>query len=143
MSRQQDEQTERNWLEIQSELNPGETAIERTLNNLAVVRAGWHRVRNEKGEWAYFPHVTTYAGSAEDVQEARRTLENEWQNRSLAMHENQVPLNILEKPPEESTGEGGSFRFHRVYAEESPPEVPKFHETVASTERRRQTTRGN
>lgn len=137
MSRQQDKQTEREWLAIQSELNPGESPIQRTLNNLSIIRAGWHRVRNEKGEWAYFPDVPTYAGSSEDVQEARRTLEDEWESRATQMHANQVPLNVLEKPPEKPTG-GSGFTFQKVYADEAPPKnVPLFHESVASTERQR------
>ncbi len=96
MSRQQDEQVEREWLAIQNELSPGETEIERTLDNIAVVRAGLHRVRNEAGEWVYFPDVPNYpSGSPE-----QRQIEDRWEAPALAMHESQRAITIEPKPRE-------------------------------------------
>ena len=66
MSETKEEMAKRRWLAIQEDLDPGETEIERTLSNLATVRAGWHRVRNEAGKYAYFPDVPRFpSGSPE------------------------------------------------------------------------------
>ncbi len=86
----------RHWLEVQEELNPGETEIERTLSNIAVVKAGWHRVRNESGWALYVPDVPNHpSGSAE-----ARAAEDAWEIRALVMHENQAPIHLAPKPRE-------------------------------------------
>ena len=94
MAETKEEGAKRRWLEVQEELSPGETEVSRTLDNIATVRAGWHRVRNEAGEWAYFPNVPNYpSGSQEQLK-----LEREWEQRSLEMHAAQVPIRIEPKP---------------------------------------------
>lgn len=96
MSETKEEQAKRRWLAIQNELSPGETEIERTLDNIAVVRAGWHRVRSETGKWTYFPDVPRFPSGSKEA----RAAEDAWEARALAMHENQKPIHIEAKPQE-------------------------------------------
>lgn len=85
MSETEDAKREAHWLEVQAELNPGETEIERTLTNLSTIKFGWHRVRTADGGFGYFPSVPVHSqGSA-----AAREAENEWEQRSIACHEKQ------------------------------------------------------
>ena len=98
MAETKEEQAKRRWLAIQEELDPGETEIERTLSNIAVVRAGWHRVRNEAGEYTYFPDVPKLHGAEQ------RAAEDRWQERSLAMHSAQTLILPEAKPSENPFG---------------------------------------
>lgn len=96
MSEQEDDKRRRHWLAVQNELNPGESEIERTMDTLATIKAGWYRVRNEKGTWAYFPSVAHHPqGSTE-----QRAAENAWERRAIQMHENQTPIRLAPKPRE-------------------------------------------
>ena len=96
MSRQQDEQAKRRWLAIQEELDPGETETSRTLSNIAVVKAGLYRVRNEAGEYAYFPDMPVYQQGSKEA----RAAEDRWQERAGEMHSAQVPIRLEPKPLE-------------------------------------------
>ncbi len=96
MAETKEELAKRRWLAIQEELDPGETEIERTLSNIAVVKAGWHRVRHESGWALYLPDVPNHpSGSAE-----ARAAEDAWEIRALVMHENQAPIHLAPKPRE-------------------------------------------
>ena len=96
MSEAKEKQALRRYLAIQQELSPGETEISRTLDNIAVIKAGWHRVRNAAGDWSYFPNVPKYPpGSPE-----QRALEERWQEGALGMHANQTLILPEPKPRE-------------------------------------------
>lgn len=96
MSETEDDKRRRHYLEVQAELNPGESEVERTLSNILTIKAGWHRVRNEAGGWAYFPSVPRFpSGSPE-----QRQLEDDWEQRALAMHAAQEPVTLAPKPLE-------------------------------------------
>lgn len=142
MSREKDEKSKSHYLAVQRQLNPGETAEDRLNTNLALIDTGWNRIRNEKGEWAYFPNVPRYPGDSPE----QRALEDEWQVKSLAMHSEQQPLVIADKPIEETmTGRGG-FLFNRATEDEAPDAdrpVPNFHESPASMEVQRRIRRGD
>lgn len=96
MSETDDDKRKRRWLEIQNELNPDETEISRTLSNIATVRAGWFRVRNEAGAFAYFPDVTRFPSGSQE----QRALEDAWESRAAQMHRAQTPLHLKPKPTE-------------------------------------------
>ncbi len=100
MSRQQDEQAKRRWLAIQEELDPGETETSRTLSNIAVVKAGLYRVRNEAGEYAYFPDMPVYQQGSKEA----RAAEDEWESRALEMHRGQTLILPEAKPSENPFG---------------------------------------
>lgn len=92
MSETKEQQRERNWLEIQDRLGPDETEAERALSNIAMVRAGWHAVRNESGVTVVLPDVPVLKG------EAQRALEDEWERKALAMHAGQTTIIPKPKP---------------------------------------------
>ena len=103
MSDTKEEQAKRRWLAIQEELDPGETEIERTLSNIATVKAGWHRVRGRSRNpkpgdpefgFAYFPHVPVLQGAEQ------RAAEDRWAARALLMHAEQTPVTLAPKPRE-------------------------------------------
>jgi hypothetical protein len=96
MAETKEDVVKRRWLAIQEELNPGETDLSRTLENIAVVRAGWHRVRNEAGEWAYFPSGPVHPSGSKEA----RAAEDAWEVRALEMHSAQEPVILAPKPRE-------------------------------------------
>lgn len=96
MAETKEEQAKRNWLEIQDRLAPGEDPIGRMLSDMAAVKDGWHRVRNESGVALVLPDVPNHpSGSAE-----QRALEDAWEARSLLMHREQETITLAPKPVE-------------------------------------------
>ena len=71
--------------------------IDNLMRDLHYIDSGWHRQENpENGKVGLFPSVPVYAqGSAE-----QRQLEDEWEQRSIAMHSAQVPIHLKPKPTE-------------------------------------------
>ena len=96
MAETKEEQAKRNWLEIQDRLAPGEDPIGRMLSDMAGAETGWHRVRNESGVALVLPDVPNYPQGSKE----QRQLEDEWEQRSLAMHSAQTAITLAPKPRE-------------------------------------------
>ncbi len=96
MAETKEEQAKRNWLEIQDRLAPGEDPIGRMLSDMAAVKDGWHRVRNESGVALVLPDVPNYPQGSKE----QRAAEDAWEQRSLAMHAEQEPVTLRPKPQE-------------------------------------------
>ena len=138
------------WNEAQDRLAEGESAIDRMLSDMAMAKTGWHCVRGEDGNVsAYLPSVPNYASDDPRA----RAAEDEWEARSIACHDQQVPVEMPTKPLERSRMRSAVAAFDVVHGDAESPErppqrtlmVPKFHETSpASTEvQRRSIKRSN
>ena len=71
--------------------------IDVLLRDLSYIDSGWHRHENPvTGAVALFPDVPRHpSGSVE-----ARAAEDAWEIRALVMHENQAPIHLAPKPPE-------------------------------------------
>ena len=128
----------RRWEEAQNRLAPGETALERMLDDMNCP-SWWHRTRGEDGSVAVLlPKVANHMpGSAE-----ARAQADDWEARSIQMHDAQTTIKLDDKPLERSRIRSGSAvaAFEAQYADEP---VPNFADTPGATGKHKTVKRGN
>ena len=148
MGESDDDKRKRAWNEAQHRLAKGETPLDRLLSDRGMTKAGWHWVRGADGKIAVvLPNVPNHASGSPE----QRELEDQWEKKSIQMHDQQVPIVLPDVPVERGLMRSAVAAFDVVgdgEATKAPPRrklvVPKFHETSpASTEvQRRSIKRG-
>ena len=145
MPESEDALRKRHWTEAQNRLAPGETALDRLLDDMTWP-SEWHRVRGEDGRVSVIlPNVPNHRSGTPEAM----ALEDEWEAKSIACHEAQVPVTLPDKPALSVSPKYGSAVAEFQIDQGSAPtvkrqlRVPKFHESPASTETQRRTKRSD